>query len=61
MARLAKGARYQSELWIVYKDQNRAGRRVEEMVWISLPMAPMDGTPAADWAPSTQLRVDECF
>ena len=67
MARLAKGARYASELWIVYKDQNRPGRQVawasqnRETAWISLPVprtqvkvkSREDGTPAADWAPST--------
>ena len=71
MAKLVKGARYQSELWIVYKDQNRPGRQVawasqnRETAWISLPVprtqvkvkSREDGMPAADWAPSTHNSV----
>ena len=67
MAKLVKGARHLSEVWIVYADQKRPGRRVawgsetRETGWISLAIprtqvvvkSREDGTPAADWAPST--------
>ena len=67
MAKLVKGARHLCEVWIVYADQKRPGRRVawgsetRETGWISLAIprtqVPVksreDGTPAADWAPST--------
>ena len=67
MAKLVRGARHQVEVWIVYADQKRPGRRVawgsrnRETGWISLPVprtqvkvkSREDGTPAARWAPST--------
>ena len=67
MAKLVKPARHQSELWIVYKDQDRRERQVawgsqnRETAWISLPIprtqfkvkSREDGTRAGDWATST--------
>ena len=64
MAKLVKGARHLCEVWIVYADQRRPGRRVawgsetRETGWISLPIprtqvkvkTRQDGIAASEWA-----------